>query len=932
MGSAAVSDAPVGRSRREGWDAARELFHGPLRTLVVGQAVGQGADGFAQIAFAQVVLFDIGKGASPGRIAGVLAATLLPFSVVGPVAGVLIDRWDRRRVLVFVSIARVLLAAGAIAVVALRSEALAYAGILLLLSSSRFVLAAKGAALPTTVAAEQLVTANAVSSVTGMVAAFSGAVVGSTFVGIAPEAGFVAAGACYVAAAVAFARLPPVGGGDTGIAFVTGARRAWAELVDGTRVIAHDRAILDPLLAVWLHRFLLGAGFILLVLIGDQRYHLHTSGYGLALAVTGMGAFVGTLVAPILARSHRPRVLLACAFPTAAIAALVGGYWPNLPVLVVGLAVVAVAFQALKTLVDALVGGATPDRVRGRVFAAYDVLYNVAFVAAGLGLMPLWHLGRERALLWWLAAAFFAAGLLVARSTRAWPFEQPRAVVRERSTHRWRARATTSVLGAIPVLAFPAPSWWWLAWFALVPLLLFVGAAPSRREAALRGWWGGGGFMLAMHHWLIPNLGPFIIPLAAALGVLWLPWGCLVWELLAHPTRPRLLGSLALIPSGWVAIEAVRSWSALGGPWGLLGASQWNFRPTLAAASLGGVWLISFLIVAVNVAVVVAIMSATVPRVRALAIGIACCAFGLGPLWYGVQPRVRARRVARVAIIQPGVVHAPDTRLDVGEQLSESLTRSVARSPVDLVVWGESSFGYDLTQRPDLLARLEHLSLGVRAPVLINVDARRASGGGIYKTSVLITPNGVAGSYDKMRLVPFGEYIPLRFGLGWIDRFTQAAKQNRHHGHQLVVLHPDGLRIGPLVCFESAFSDMTRNLANRGVDLIVVQSSTSTFQDSWAPAQHASLAAIRAVETGRPVVHAALTGDSAVFDTRGRRLGMLDTHQRDALIVAIPLTHQNTLYDRLGDWVLASCFSALALAAIVLGIRRARESVPAPSH
>ena len=364
------------------------------------------------------MLFDIGKGASPARIAGVLAATLLPFSLVGPFAGVLIDRWDRRRVLVYVSIFRVFLAAGAVAIVALHSEPLAYVGVLLLLSSSRFVLAAKGAALPTTVAADQLVTANAISSVSGMVAAFSGAVIGSTFVDVAPEAGFVAAGACYAIAAVAFARLPPVGGGDTGIAVLTGVRRAWAELVDGARVIGRDRAIRDPLFAVWLHRFLLGAGFILLVLIGDSRYHLHTSGYGLALAVTGVAAFAGTVVTPALARSHRPRALLAYAFPVAGIAALVGGYWPNLPVLVAGIAVVAAASQVLKTLVDALVGGAAPDHVRGRVFAAYDVLYNVAFVVAGLALIPLWHLGRERASLWWLAAAFFAGGLLVARWTR----------------------------------------------------------------------------------------------------------------------------------------------------------------------------------------------------------------------------------------------------------------------------------------------------------------------------------------------------------------------------------------------------------------------------------------------------------------------------------------------------------------------------------
>lgn len=923
MTTAAAPTSP--QSLHEGWGGARAVLHGPLRKLVTGQAIGQGADGLAQIAFASVVLFDIGKGATAGRVAAVLAVTLLPFSIVGPFAGVVIDRWDRRRVLVLVSVARAVIAVGAIAVVLLQSELLAYIGILLLVSSSRFVLAAKGAALPTTVAAEQLVTANAVSSVAGMVTAFGGAVIGATFVGAAPSAGFVVAGALYALAAVVFTRLPPVGGGDTGITLAAGLRRTRAELAGGVRVIVNDREIRDPLLAVWLHRLLLGAGFILLVLIADRRYHFHTSGYALALAVTGIAAFAGTLAAPVLARSHRARALLPAAFPAAAIAALLGGYWPNLPVLVLGLGIAAFAFQVLKTLVDALVGGAATDQVRGRVFAAYDVLYNVAFVLAGLALIPLWQLGRERALMWWLAAAFVAAGLLVASWTKAWPFAQSRTLRdRARPRNGWRMRAATCVVAALPVLAFPAPSWWWLAWCGLVPFLLLVRSAPTLREAGLRAWWGGGGFMLAMHHWLIPNIGPFILLASAGIGALWLPWGWLVWESLGRGRRRLHLASLLLVPSGWVCMEAVRSWASLGGPWGLLGASQWNVRPLLAAAALGGVWLVSFLIVAVNVALVIAITATTRARVRLVAVATVCGAFAVGPLWYALQPAPRAQRDLRAAIVQPGVVSGSSPHVDEGEKLSESLTKSLARSRVDLVVWGESSFGYDLAQRPDLLQRLETLSRDVDADVMINVDSRSAADGGIHKTTVLITPAGIAGTYEKMRLVPFGEYIPFRFALGWLDRFTEAAKQNRLRGHHLAVFRDGSLSIGPLICFESAFPDMSRNLANRGSDLIVVQSATSTFQDSWAPAQHASLAAVRAVETGRPVVQAALTGDSVVFDTRGRRLGILTTGERGALVVTIPLAHETTLFDRIGDWMPALSFSALLLAAIAISVRRAR--------
>ncbi len=144
---------------RSGWRGAAGLMHGPLRMLVSGQALGQFGDGMAQVAFAQLVLFDIAHGATPARIAGVLAATLLPFTVVGPLAGVLIDRWNRRHVLVRTSWLRAVLAVGGVGAALSRSEVAAYVGVLLLLSSSRFILDAKGAVLPRLVDAADLVRA-----------------------------------------------------------------------------------------------------------------------------------------------------------------------------------------------------------------------------------------------------------------------------------------------------------------------------------------------------------------------------------------------------------------------------------------------------------------------------------------------------------------------------------------------------------------------------------------------------------------------------------------------------------------------------------------------------------------------------------------------------------------------------------------------------
>ncbi|EDX25728.1 apolipoprotein N-acyltransferase [Streptomyces sp. Mg1] len=260
--------------------------------------------------------------------------------------------------------------------------------------------------------------------------------------------------------------------------------------------------------------------------------------------------------------------------------------------------------------------------------------------------------------------------------------------------------------------------------------------------------------------------------------------------------------------------------------------------------------------------------------------------------------------------------------------------------------------GADLTARPDLARRLAALSAEVGAPLLVNVDARRppaadpgtagtaaGTGGsgapGIYKSAVLVGPEGPTGArYDKMRLVPFGEYIPARALLGWATSVGKAAGEDRVPGDSPVVMDLPGrpdVRLGPLVCFESAFPDMSRHLAREGAGLLIAQSATSSFQHSWAPAQHASLAALRAAESGRPMVHATLTGISAVYGPSGERLGSaLPTSASTAALYEVPLARGTTLYVRFGDWPVGAALAVLAVYCAAAGVRSFRAGTPAP--
>ncbi|GAA4538562.1 apolipoprotein N-acyltransferase [Mycobacterium paraffinicum] len=467
------------------------------------------------------------------------------------------------------------------------------------------------------------------------------------------------------------------------------------------------------------------------------------------------------------------------------------------------------------------------------------------------------------------------------------------------------------VVGALPALAFPAPSWWWLAWFGLVPLLLVVRVAPTPWAAAVRAWLGVGGFVLATQYWLTPLIGPLLVVLAAGFGALWLPWGWLAHRLLSGPVAlGRALAAMVVLPSAWVAAEAVRSWPALGGPWASLGASQSAQTVTLASASLGGVWLTSFLVVAVNTALVGAIAHVGASgRLVALGCAVACAA--VGPAWYLLAPSPAGGSTVRVALVQPGDIADSGAR----QAASEELTASLAGHRLDLVVWGESSVGTDLASHPEVLARLADLSRRVGADLLVNVDAP-APGGGIYKSAVLIGPGGSLGTYRKTRLVPFGEYVPLRPLFGWITRHSRAAAEDRQRGTGPVVLHAGALGIGPLVSYETLFSDLARREARLGAELLAYQSSTSSYQGTWAQPQLAAQVAVRAVEAGRPAVHAGLSGDSSAFDARGHRLAWCPSDFRGVTVVSVPLGSRVTPYQRLGDWVPMLAFVVLCVALV----------------
>jgi apolipoprotein N-acyltransferase len=505
--------------------------------------------------------------------------------------------------------------------------------------------------------------------------------------------------------------------------------------------------------------------------------------------------------------------------------------------------------------------------------------------------------------------------------------------------------------GGVPaILLFPAPSLSYLAWFALVPGMALFTRAATTREAVARGWWFGAGYLIAMLYWMVPEIGPGLVLLGAVFGGMWAPFAIAVRRLLRPPVSwPRFAVAFVVVPSCWLIPEWLRSYQGLGGPWALYGASQWQHPAVLALAAVGGVWLVSVALVMANVAIAV-VVGAVFPaalaadvaasdvatrRVPLAAAGTAALVVvaAAGPLAFALTRPFPAARQVTVAMVQPGVIDNDELRTHATETLTAGLSRDGTLGGVkpDLIVWGESSIAADLTlpASAGLLRQIEALSAADGADILVSQDAT-APGKGHEKWAVLVGPSGIKGIYVKTRLVPFGEYIPFRQQLGWLTRVSKAAGSNMVPGtgaHLLTATGQDGrpLPIGVLVCFESAFPDMSRVAADQGAQLIVYQSATSTFQGTWGPDQHASLGALRAAETGRPAVQAALTGDTAAFDARGRQLAWLDQSGRGVVTVrlSLPAATARTFYDQAGDYVMWAGVAITALAALVmLGRRR----------
>jgi apolipoprotein N-acyltransferase len=249
------------------------------------------------------------------------------------------------------------------------------------------------------------------------------------------------------------------------------------------------------------------------------------------------------------------------------------------------------------------------------------------------------------------------------------------------------------------------------------------------------------------------------------------------------------------------------------------------------------------------------------------------------------------------------------------------------RGDYDLVVFPESALEDDPTRDAALRAELTDVARRHGAVVVANAQTRSRAGG-VQNANVVYNPDGTSqGRYAKQHLVPFGEYVPLRDYLGFIGALDQVPFDfERGSGRRL--FNAGGHRFETVICYESAFAPLVRASVRDGAEFLVVSTNNRSYRRSGLSAQHVAMSQMRAAETGRPILHASISGITAVVDADGR------VHQRSELFVnqvttgSIETRSGSTPYLRLGEWVLVGCAAGLVVAAVVAQRRWSRRGRP----
>lgn len=514
-------------------------------------------------------------------------------------------------------------------------------------------------------------------------------------------------------------------------------------------------------------------------------------------------------------------------------------------------------------------------------------------------------------------------------------------------------RAALAVAGGVLLFAGHPPLDIALAGpVALLPLLALardIAGDAERRLRTAAGWGALAGvvFFATLLIWIEPlGIVPWLLlSLIQGLSVAAFVAGVVAWG--ERPGRPVM----AVV--WWVALEALRSHAPFGGfGWGVLGYTQHSGGLLLPVARTLGVLGISTVCAAIaagidellhrladlrregNTAPARVVRVVTAPVLGLAGVFVAAVLLG------GTAP-VASGQAVDIASVQASDLRytsaAIATRLEsdrvvrVAEQMVQA-TQSLADDPPEITIWPENSLDADITVPENVRIREllgEGLDLLDGRPLLANGIRRGPRPDTDYNEVYLIGSDGVIrDTYTKRRPVPFGEYIPFRSLLDWYPALDQV-RTDRLPGDGPQVIEVAGARVGPVICFENLFDDVVHDQVRAGADVLVVSTNNTTFAASSVAGssmsrQHLAISEVRAVETGRWIVHAGISGISGFIDPHGRVSQQTEILEEDVIRADVPRLEGQTPATRFGRTFTVAVWLVAAAGIAFLAVTRRR--------
>ena len=480
------------------------------------------------------------------------------------------------------------------------------------------------------------------------------------------------------------------------------------------------------------------------------------------------------------------------------------------------------------------------------------------------------------------------------------------------------ALATAGLL----ILAFPRFNFAFLAAVAIAPLLVALARETRPWRRLLLGWLSGIAYWAGTCYWI-----QFVLEVHGGLGVFG-SWGAFLLFCVSRALPLAVFGLAAgvvirrvyavpVVAAIWVALE--RTNAPLGFAWQALGNAGINMSVPLRLAPYTGVYGLSFVFAMMGTAVAVALLR---QRRREMAW------LGALLLLYLLPGLPDARSGAeRAVLVQPNLSQTQDwtwsaltqARVDIAALSLQTALRGDG-TPPRLLVWPEVPAPFLYDGDPEFRQQMIRLARAARTTLVFGAVAR-APDGAPLNSAVVLGPGGeFLGRYDKMNLVPFGEFVPPLFG--FVNRITQGAGDFQP-GKSLMVFPAGGRRFGTFICYEAALPHFVRRFSRAGAEVFVNISNDGYFGHSAAREQHLSLVRMRAAENHRWILRSTNDGITVAVDAAGRLVDYVPPFERDALDTRFAFVSDETVYARYGDWFPLVC----AIAGVAALIPRRRRGV-----